>query len=169
MKKIITTILAALLILSALYTLVACDPDTFYFDHEYLSDIVSIELIRYDNPEQKHFSSWVPDHTSDLKPFEDSKLNVLETLDENKISDFIDTLCECHILDKYYAFDTPNGICLKLNYSNGDLLIVSCNKNSSAGYIGKFFSNGEVAEFIGCFSAPNYFETLVNDYFQMKI
>lgn len=157
---------AIFFIICSLFIFAACDPATFYFNHEYLSDTVSVELIRYDNPEQKHFSSWVPDHTSELKPFDQSKVVVSETLDENKIPDFIDTICEYDILYKYYAFDTPNGICIKLTYSNGDFLIVSCNENSFKGYIGKFFSNGEVADFIGCFSAFDSFETLLNDYFK---
>ena len=169
MKKAITTFLALLLVLCALCTFVACDPATFYFDHEYLSDIVSVELIRYDNPEQKHFISWVSDHTADLKPFDDSKLSVLETLEADKISDFLDTLIECPILFKYYAFDSPNGLCLKLTYSNGDFIIINCYEQSFAGYIGKFSFNGEVAEFIGCFVGYDCFETLVNDYFQTKI
>ena len=160
---------AIFIIICSLFIFEACDPGTFRFDLEYLTDIVSVELIRYDNPEQKHFSFWVPDHSSDLKSYEQSKEIVSETLDENKISDFIDTICECDVLYKYYAFDTPNGICIKLTYSDGDFLIVNCIENSFVGYIGKFYSNGDVADFIGCFSDLKCFETLVNDYFQMKI
>lgn len=169
MKKVITAVLAILLVLCSLVSFAACDPGTFYFDDEYLSAIVSVELISYVNPEQTHFFSWVPDHTADLKPFDESKVSVLETLDNDKLSDFIDTLCECDVLYKYYAFDAPNGLCLKLTYANGDFVIVSCNGNSFAGYIGKFSADGEVADFIGCFSSLYSFETLVNDYFQTKI
>ena len=151
------------------FTLTACDPGTYYFEQEELSDIVRIELINYDNPEQKHFISWVPDHTSDLKPLDNSKISVLETLEEDKIPQFIDTLCEFDILYRYYAFDSPNGVCLKLSYSNGDFLIVNCNVPSFAGYIGEFTSDGEVTAFIGCFSASSSFTTLVNNFFQTKI
>lgn len=168
MKKF-TSFLATLLIVCSLCAFAACDPGSYKFSREYLSDIVSIELISYDNPENKHFVSWVPDHTSDLKPFDDSKLSVLETLDEDNFSQLIDTLCECEILYQYYAYDSPNGICLKLSYSNGDFLIVSCDEVSYAGYIGKFSSDGGVAEFIGCFCSRSDFEALVNDYFLTKI
>ena len=168
MKKV-TALFAIVLVLCSLCIFAACDPTTSYFDHEYLSEIVSIELVDYNNPKQREFISWVPDHTADLKPFDNSKLSVLETLDENKIPDFIDTLCECLILDTYFAFDSPNGLCLKLIYSNGDFLIVNWYKKSFVGYIGKFSPNGEVAEFIGCFASANSYEILVNDYFQTKI
>ena len=158
-----------LILIICCFTFTGCDPGSYYFTHEYLSDIVSVELINYNNPKQKHFISWVPDHSSDLKSFDDSKLSVLETLDEDKISDFIDTLCECHILATYYAYDSPNEICLKLNYSNGDFIIANCQNQSYAGYIGKFTFDGKVAKFIGFFSSRTSFITLVNDYFQTQI
>ena len=168
MKKVVA-LLSILLVLCALCALTACDPGTFYFDQEYLSDIVSVELIRYDNPQQKHFISWVPDHTADLKPLDKNKISVLETLETDKISDFFDKLCECHILSTYYAYDSPNGICLKLNYSNGDFIIINCAEKRYVGYIGNFTADGNVGEFIGCFSDYGSFEVLVNDYFQTKI
>ena len=168
MKKI-TVLLAVLLLLCSLCTFAACDPSEIYFDRDDLSDIVSVELINYDNPKQKPFFSWVPDHTADLKPFDNSKISVLETLEGDKISDLLDTLCECPILAKYYAYDSPSGLCLKLNYANGDFVIITCYVDSFTGYIGRFYSNGEVAEFIGCFVSTRCCEVLVNDYFQTKI
>lgn len=151
------------------FALTACDPGHYRFDHEYLADIASVELVYYDNPDQRHFLSWVPDHSDDLKPFDESKLRVLETLDENAIPDLTDTLCECLILRAYYAYDSPNGLCIKLSYSDGNFIIVSSNYESYAGYIGKFYANGAVAEFIGCFCDWIDYKTLVNNYFQTKI
>ena len=168
MKKI-TVLLTILVVLSCLCAFAACDPSEVYLDSEYLDGIVSVELVNYDNPGQKHFFSWVPDHTADLKPFDSSKLTVVGTLDEDQISDFLETLSECPILDRYYAFDSPNGFCLRLTYSNGDFIIVNCYQQSFVGYIGKFTPDGDVAQFIGCFVSRKCFETLVNDYFQTKI
>lgn len=161
--------MAILLVLCSLFAFSACDPSEIHLEHEYLADIVNVELINYDNPKQKHFFSWVPDHTSDLKPFDDGKVSVLETIEADKISSFIDTLCECPILYWYFAFDSPNGLCLKLSYSNGDFLIIYCYEKSFAGYIGKFTSSGDVVEFIGSFVSFGCFEILINDYFQTKI
>lgn len=164
-RKFIAIIAAALILIICCFTLTACDPGSYYFEQEELSDIVNIELINYDYPEQKHFKSWVPNHTADLKPFNDSKLSVLETLDGDKFPQFIDTLCEFHILYKYYVFDAPNGVCIKLSYSNGDFLIINGYKSLYVGYIGKFTSDGKVAEFIGSFSNSSSYKTLVNDFF----
>lgn len=169
LKKLNATIATIFILLICCFTLTACDPSSYYFQPEELSDIVKVELINYNNPQQNHFLSWVPDHTSKLKPFDDSKLSVLETLNEDKITQFTDVLCEFHILYKYYAYDSPNGTCLKLSYSNGDFIIINCNMPSFTGYIGKFTSDGEVAAFIGCFSSSDYFKILVNAYFQTKL
>lgn len=161
------TIMAIMMI--CCFVLAGCDPGSYYFTQEYLSDIVSVELIDYSNSKQRHFISWVPDHSSELKAFDNSKYSVIETLDDDKIDDFIDTLCECHILSTYYAYNSPKGLCLKLNYSNGDFVIANCQNKSFAGYVGKFTASGKVAKFIGCFSSYYSFKTLVNDYFQTQI
>ena len=168
-RKHIAIIAAIFILIIFCFTLTACDPGSYYLKQEDLTDIVSVEVINYDNPEQKHFKSWVPDHEADLKPFDNSKVSVLETLDENNIINFVDELCGYHILYKYYGYDSPNGTCLKLTRSNGNFLIVSCNENRFAGYIGEFSTDGEIIAFIGCFSNRIYFEALVNDYFQTKI
>lgn len=163
----ISGIIVALMIFCS-FMLTGCDPASFYFSPEDLSDIVSVELINYNNPNQKEFWSWVPDHESDLKPFDNSKFSVLETLDEDKIPDLTNALCECFILYKYYVYDSPKGMCLKLTYSNGNFLIVSGTRGSS-GYIGEFSSDGEVAYFYGCFHHAGNFKILVNEYFETKI
>lgn len=152
------------LIVSCL-ALTGCDPGSFNFTPEYLAGVERVELIKYDNPAQKHFSSWVPDHTKDLKPFDGAKVSVIDTLDADKFPDFTDSLCKCRILHTYFAYDSPNGLCIKLSYSNGDFLIVSCNLDTFAGYIGKYSSDGQVSDFIGCFESYEYFGTLVRDYF----
>ena len=155
------------------FTFTACDPIRTTFKQEDLSDIVSIELINYDNHQQKKFATWVTDHSSELKPFDESKASVLEALDVDKTQQFIDSLCEYSIFLNYYKLDSPNGICIKLTYSNGDFLIINNQLNSGKlgkhGYIGRFSPNGEVAEFIGAFSTSNYFELLVTDFFQYNI
>ena len=150
----------------------ACDPSSYQFDYHDLADnVVRIELIHYDNPDQRQFISWVPDHSSHLMPFQSSRMTVLETLDDAKKSDFLKQLSEAYILDKYYVYNSPKGICIKLSYSNGDFLIITCNYAEKAfgGYIGRYSENGDVAEFIGSFSGYDSFESLVNDFFEIKI
>lgn len=170
-KKIWSKTAMILAFVALCFTLVACDPSTYRFEPDELDEVVKVELIAYDNPDQKHFFSWVPDHTADLKPFDNSAASVLETLDDDKIPDFIDALCETDVLYWYFAYDSPNEICLKLTYSDDSFLIVwSDYKNKSfAGYIGKFTADGEVDGFIGSFSALGYYTELVNDFFHTQI
>ena len=156
-----TAVITILIVLC--FTLPACDPVHIKFKQEDLAEVVSIELINYDNPKRKKFASWVPDHSADLNPIDDSQMSNLEILDESKIPDFIDDLCEKGIFDRYYTYDSPDGICIKLNYANGNYLIIAKR------YIGIFSSSGEVVQYIGCFGISNSYKTLVNDYFQTQI
>ncbi len=154
------------------FLLVACDPSTYYFDYEDLkNNIINVDLINYENSNQKRFSSWVLDHSSDLVSFNLGNVTILETLNNDDIPNFLEQLSSYDILGKYYSFDSPKGICIRLTYSNGDFLIITCDYKSESfsGYIGSFTSNGEVKEFIGCFSNYDYFESLVSNFFTTKL
>ncbi|MDE6691033.1 MAG: hypothetical protein K2K04_03600, partial [Clostridia bacterium] len=61
----------------------------------------------------------------------------------------------------------PKGTCIKLKYADGYFDIISCNANTFAGYIGTFTSDGKVDNFIGCFSARQSFEYLLQTYFDV--
>lgn len=168
MKKI--TLLMGLLLLCLVFG--ACDPSSYQFDYQDLKDnTVTIELIHYDNPEQNSFISWIPNHSSALAPFQNSQVTVLETLDDEKKSDFLKQLAKADILSQYYAYDSPKGICIRLSYSNGDFLILHCNNEEKTfqGYIGKYSENGEVVDYIGTFSNYDSFESLIHNFFDTTI
>lgn len=160
MKKV--TIMSLCLILIAL-TLSSCDPLRFSPTEEYLKDVVSIELIRYNNPDQKDFISWVSDHSDDLVSFDNSKVEIIEELDNEKFDDFATAFQSTEVFLDYYDFDSPNGVCIRVNYKNGEFLIIG------RYYIGYFSENGEVSSFLGCFSARSYYIVLVNDFFEYQI
>jgi hypothetical protein len=65
------------------------------------------------------------------------------------------------------VYDSPKDICIRLNYSNGNFLIIWANyiEDSYAGYIGEYLSDGTVFSFWGSFSSLMDFEELVNQYF----
>lgn len=121
MKKV--TIISLCLILIAL-TLSSCDPLRFSPTEEYLKDVVSIELIRYNNPDQKDFISWVPDHSDDLVSFDNSKVEIIEELDNEKFDDFATAFQSTEVFLDYYDFDSPDGVCIRVNYKNGEFLII---------------------------------------------
>lgn len=168
MKKIICFI--CLMIMS--FTLLcACDPGTYKISSDSLKNVTCIELIDYKNPDQKHFSSWVPDHFDDLAPFDNSNVTVIEELKEEKLSEFLETFAQTDILHTYYAYDSPKDVCIRINYSNGNFLIIWADykNNSFRGYIGEYLSNGSVLSFWGSFSGLMYYQNLVNDFFSYNI
>ena len=168
MKRFICIACLVLLFL----TMSACDPGTYQFREDLnAGDVVSVELIRYENPKQKMFRSWVPDHFKRLGDLDLSSVTVLETLEEDKKAEFLNQLSRENILLHYYVFNSPKGICLRINYSNGDFLIVNndCESKTYRGYIGMYNAEGEVTEFYGTFVRYDSFESLVNDYFETKV
>lgn len=160
MKKV--TIISLCLILIAL-TLSSCDPLRFSPTEEYLKDVVSIELIRYNNPDQKDFISWVPDHSDDLVSFDNSKVEIIEELDNEKFDDFATAFQSTEVFLDYYDFDSPDGVCIRVNYKNGEFLIIGKD------YVGYFSENGEVSSFLGCFSGRFYYTNLVNEFFEYQV
>ena len=154
-------------IVSLLFTLciclTACDPGNYSFDYEeLLNNVAKIELINYDNPDQKRFISWVPDHSSRLVAFIISNMTILE------ISTFLNQLSDISFLYKYYCFNSPKGISIRITYENGDFEIFSCDYESQsyASYVGKYTNNGDVVSFVGSFESYYDFENLLNNFLE---
>lgn len=147
--------------------LCACDPGSYTIDQAALNNVVRIELIQYENPNQKHFTSWVPDQFDQLVPFDPVNATVLETLPAEKNAEFLEAFSQTDILHTYYAYDSPKDICLRLSYENGDFLIIWANyaEGRYSGYIGEYAFDGMVLSFWGSFSALTYYEDLVNQFF----
>ncbi len=167
MKKII----AFMCLIMMCFSFCACDPGTYQISSDSLKNVTSIELIDYKNPDQKHFSSWVPDHFDNLVAFDNSNVTVIEELKEEKVSEFLETFAQTDILHTYYAYNSPKDVCIRINYSNGNFLIIWADykNNSFSGYIGEYLSNGSVLSFWGSFSALMYYQNLVNDFFTYNI
>ena len=136
------------------FCLAACDPSSYRFDRDQLlNNTTGIELINYDNPKQKQFNSWVPNHYSKLRPLKLENITILETMEDDTFNDIINQLSDIYFLYRYYAFDSPNGICIRMLYSNGDFDLISCDyqNNSFHGYVGRYDNNGKVVDFFGTF------------------
>ena len=149
------------LLSAAVAFLTACvvDPSSYYYNLEELrAPVTSIELINYDNPNQKDFSSWVPDHSGDLKPLDMSAIEVTKTLDNSHIESFMQDLSKELILYKYYDVDSPKGICIRIVYEDGYFDILDKE------YVGTFAPDGKVEDFIGRFNG-NPIESFLQTYF----
>ena len=151
--------------------LCACDPGQYLIDREALSNVISIELIEYENTNQKHFTTWVPDQFDKLVPFDPTNATIIETLPADKVSSFLDAFAKTDILHTYYAYNSPKDICIRLNYESGDFLIIWANyaENRYAGYIGEYSADGTVSSFWGSFSSLSYYTDLVNHFFAFEL
>lgn len=159
--------LCAILLIFLCFSATACDPGTYVVEPELLEDVIRIELVNYENPTQKHFISWVPNHFDDLVSYDNTKETILEELEEEQIDNFTADFSQTDILNTYYAYNSPKDICIKLTYENGNFLIIWANykNNSFAGYIGEYLADGTVSYFWGSFSDLAYYENLVSEYF----
>ncbi|MDE7385034.1 MAG: hypothetical protein K2M84_04670, partial [Anaeroplasmataceae bacterium] len=67
-----------------IYLLPSCamDPGRYNYDYDELfEEVIRVELVQYENSEQKHFKSWVPNHFSDLVSFLPQNMKIVETLE----------------------------------------------------------------------------------------
>ena len=147
------------------FSITSCDPASSTLEYNELNeDVVSVDLIDYKNENQKSFTSWVPDHESDLVPFVVENATIIKSLDNNVIDTFVQKVCSYTLLVKYYAYDSPKGVCIRMNHKNEDFTILWAPANSFRGYIGKFSPNGDVKEYYGCYEG-NYIDNLLENYF----
>ena len=152
--------------------LTACDPAHTQYDYNELADhVVSVELIEYENDDREKFSSWVPDQLDEIKPFDPDKVTVLETLDGERMPDFFDQLTYESILEDYYVYDSPDGICLRMTYQNGDFTVITADyaNRSFLGFICRYSADGTPIDYIGSFSSLSSYTDLVNNFFEEQI
>ena len=73
MKKIFAIMIAVI----TCFSICSCDPSSFVVSRDSLDNVISVELIEYVNPNQKHFFTWVPNQFDDLLPFVPENATIL--------------------------------------------------------------------------------------------
>ena len=149
--------------------LTACDPPSppvYHFQNNELENkIVKVEMIHYENPDQKKFKSYYKDHFKQLPPFNESNVTILKELPAERISGFLDQLSKTDIFTELFFFDSPKCLCIKLTYNDGSYLILDGGDKSAIGYVGIYSSTGEVLEYVGSFRHFKDWPDLINKYF----
>jgi hypothetical protein len=137
MKKLLVFVLVF-----CLFSLVSCDPGSFWFNHDELTENVkSIELIEYNNDAaEKLFNN-----TDKVLPFDFDKMEIIETLSDEKKEIFIDDISNQRFLLVWEHLNSPQGRSVKITYQNGDFDILCCNVQFSCQYD----STGTVKKVIG--------------------
>ena len=126
MKKI----LIAFMIIMCLIPSTGCEPVTAWYTYETLSDIVSIELIYYDNNDAIKLVR----QRDKVKPFDFSKSTVIKVLDSEKTKEFILELSGAMYIMQSRFLDSPKGESVKMNYKDGSFRITCCNAQFSCRY-----------------------------------
>ena len=164
-KKIIIPVICIILIL----ILSACDPMMIKLEKSDLENkVVKVELIHYENPKQKKFASWIPDHSSQLKPLDFDNVTIIQELPYESISAFYDQISTAFIRSKYYIYDTPKGLCLRLTNKDGSFMIYCCDSTSN-GFLGIYSQEGEILEYIGAPDSYKEYVNLINVFFGIHI
>ena len=153
MKKIIVLFLFVL----KLITLTGCDPNSYYYSFEDLnSNVISIELVNYVNNDAVELF----ENRNKVKNFDFSKLNVIETLDNENNNEFLLSFSQIKFMLVWRHLDSPKGESIKINYVDGSFDVICCYVQFSCQY-DKF---GNVKNFIGS-GGGNQLKELVDEFF----
>ena len=117
MKKIIILFIFLLNLL----TVTGCDPSSYYYTYEDLnSNVVSIELINYENNEAVELF----EKRNKVKPFDFSKVEVIEVLNNEKNSEFLLEFSKIEFMLVWRHLDSPQGESIKINYQDGSFDVI---------------------------------------------
>ncbi|MCL2639058.1 MAG: hypothetical protein FWD48_11895 [Oscillospiraceae bacterium] len=142
MKRLIKSLGICLLC----FIFVSCfaNPIDFKYKIVDFDNVVSVELIRYNNSDVKNVRDYKahPD-------FDFSKVEHIETMEEEKYENLFTVLASTLILNHVSHNNSPGGISVIITYENGDFDILS------AEYAGRFSSSGNFIKFLGRFDEGN--------------
>lgn len=139
------------------FNLAACnDPSPVTYPYEELKEsVVRVELIDYDS--------------SEIRPFDFGRMEVIEVLDEERLDDFFLDLSEVTMWNR------PNpgaqaGICIRIVFDNGDFEVMTCNNTDHEiiSYLARFDSDGKLIKLIGSIEVKHEFVDLINHYFTIQ-
>lgn len=146
------------LLLTVCFVLSACnDPphDSLNYS-ELLEEVVQVEMIEYNNPDQRRIRDTWPKWARKPAKFDTEQVTVQGKLDETLLKDFFLDLSDMLFLYEYFNTDSPRGKCLRLTCENGDFLILSPGgylNNDYYGYAGRYSADGTPISIIGTYDS----------------
>ena len=160
MKKLYAILIIVILSLSGC----AIDPASYYFSkNSYLDKIESIELVKYNN---ENFEM-VDASKTNLK-FDYSKVERIETLDPNKIDEFLDDFEKIVFHIENDSVNEPTGYCLLWHLKNGNFIVFSCTIiDGDRGYsmVSEFDSTSQFVKHYAYFASEPHYDNILSKYF----
>ncbi|MBN2877569.1 MAG: hypothetical protein JXL85_07955 [Bacilli bacterium] len=164
MKKILLTILLFLLSIS----LISCEPAKYFFKNNTRNDeIDSVELISYSSENVA-----VVESADEMLDFQSENMEILEILDPAKNENFISVFSNIEFFQGYPHLNTPNGMGVKINYQNGDFLIITdsfIDEDVNGGEAILYNSDGYFLDYYGSISWLQDLIDLINGFFDKQI
>lgn len=157
MKRII----AVFLLVGILFLNGCFGPEIMYYPND-LYDVERIELVKYKNDDYKN----IKPSKVELK-FDSSKIERIETLDSDKIDDFLSEFEEIIFHRKDKSVNEPTGYCLIWYLKNGDFIVFSCTTRDNKGYsmVAKFDSSDKFIEHQAYFASKPHYDMVLSKYF----
>ena len=162
MKKILIMLMFIIVLLTG------CDPASYYFTKTlYLDKIESIELVEYSNNNYEI----VDTSKTDLK-FDYEKVKKLETLDTNKINEFLDDFEKIVFHIENESVNEPIGYCLIWHLKNGNFIVFCCTLVAGdRGYsmVSEFDSTCRFIKHYADFASGPHYDDILSKYFPSYI
>ena len=162
-------LLVMLLIVFVCLGITACDPAWYYHydNEERISNIVSVELVNYNNSDEKEVSTYFS--TRQVQQFDFEKLEVLEVIEGEGLSILLQHLSGIEIWGGWNHSDSPFGISLRVIYNNGEFDVVSSDDERDLQFFARFESNGRLSRYLGMFLNHSDFVELINTHFNIQV
>ena len=160
-------IVAVMLLCSIAFGCFACTPPN-HFDYDNLKKLVTkVELIKCAESEEQ--SIWCPSNSEKgpnlYVPFKFESMEIVETLAEEKVDDFLRTYSEIRFLDAEEEMNLPEGWCVRLILDDV-FHVISLDVN----FAGIFYIDGNMNWRMGSKDIPEeYRDILVNNFFETQI
>ena len=154
-----------IILLISILSFTACDPGHGKIYKEQFECVVEVQLISYDNPDQKVRNfNWGNAHIYDLVDLDLSKIEVIESLSNEKREEFADLMVGREYFLDYHDVDSPDGYCVRILYEDGSFMLISTPLGKS--YFGKYDSSGKATYVFG--DAPLR-DVEINSFFNFQI
>jgi len=160
----------AFLLFLLILCLSACDPGSIsYPNEESISDVVSVELIEYNNIYVSRINTLFS--TRKIQDFDFEKMEIIEVLSEDTLEDFLNDFSELDVWTRWSHPDSPLRTSIRIIYNNGDFDVISCcnTEKEIISFMAKYDSKGNFKNHIGTVEKVTAYLDLINRYFTKQI